>query len=171
MHHLLLAGEYRHVVVYSLLINYPDSRRYHLEVVQHPERTAETTAVLSRLPLSPPIVVKLTVEDPDGNTVPALVLTSLPIQKLKSESYRHTEMPFLAAHLWLYDAQGENPVDLVEATPNGTDEPMLYGTLVSSLHHLKDTSGQLGMFFIFPDVSVRQRGTYTLQVSLLRLAR
>jgi hypothetical protein len=82
MHHLLLAGEYRCVVVYSLLINYSDSRRYHLEVVQHPERTAETTAVLSRLPLSPPIVVKLTVEDPDGNTVPALVLTSSPIQKV-----------------------------------------------------------------------------------------
>lgn len=84
-------------------------------------------------------------------------------------------MPFLAAHLWLYNEDGTEPIDIIEGhpTPNGTADPerMLYGTLVSSLHHLKDTAGQPGMFFIFPDVSVRRRGTYTLLVNLLRLTK
>lgn len=82
-------------------------------------------------------------------------------------------MPFLAAHLWLYNETGSEPVDLIQGStsPGGTRDPerMLYGTLVSSLHHLKDTAGQPGMFFIFPDVSVRRRGTYTLLVNLLKL--
>lgn len=83
-------------------------------------------------------------------------------------------MPFLAAHLSLYNEDGSEPVDIVEgpSSPNGRSgdpERMLYGTLVSSLHHLKDANGQPGMFFIFPDVSVRRRGMYTLLVNLLRL--
>lgn len=62
----------------TIIITFPDqlnenSRRYQLEVIQHPERTAEigNGAVLSRLPLSPPLVVKITVEDAEGNTIPA----------------------------------------------------------------------------------------------------
>jgi len=136
-----------------------DGRTYHLEVIQHPERTSElgTTAVLSRLPLSPPLVVRLTVKDVAGNAIPA-----------------HTEMPFLAAHLNLYSEDGSEPIDLVEGHPshnNPAAEPqrMLYGTLVSSLHPLRDLDGQPGMFFIFPDISVRRRGRYTLRVNLLRL--
>lgn len=44
-------------------------RKYHLEVVQHPECTAELAgaALLSRLPLSPPLIVQVTVEDSAGN--------------------------------------------------------------------------------------------------------
>lgn len=83
-------------------------------------------------------------------------------------------MPFLAAHLALYNEDGSEPVDIVEgpSSPNGRSgdrERMLYGTLVSSLHYYKDVNGQPGMFFLFPDVSVRRRGTYTLLVNLLRL--
>ncbi|KAG9018888.1 hypothetical protein FRB90_008469 [Tulasnella sp. 427] len=148
-----------HSIAYSDASDSSTGRRYHLEVIQHPERTAEigNGAVLSRLPLSPPLVVKITVEDAEGNTIPA-----------------HTEMPFLAAHLSLYNEDGSEPVDIVEgpSSPNGRSgdpERMLYGTLVSSLHHLKDANNQPGMFFIFPDVSVRRRGTYTLLVNLLRL--
>lgn len=45
-------------------------RSYHLEVIQHPQKTAEFgTASLSRLPLTPPIVAQLTVRDPSGNPV------------------------------------------------------------------------------------------------------
>lgn len=45
-------------------------RTYHLEVVQHPERSAEyASAVLSRLPLAPPPVVQLTIRDHMGAPV------------------------------------------------------------------------------------------------------
>lgn len=75
-------------------------------------------------------------------------------------------MPFLAAHLNLYNEDGSEPIDLVDGPER---QRMLYGTLVSSLHSLVDLEGQAGMFFIFPDISVRTRGRYTLRVNLLRL--
>lgn len=47
-----------------------DTRSYHLDVVQHPQRTAEFgSASLSRLPLAPPIVVQLIVRDRFGNVI------------------------------------------------------------------------------------------------------
>jgi len=105
--------------------------------------------VLSRLPLQPALVVRLIVRDVNGSAIPA-----------------HTEMPFLAAHLNLYNEDGSEPIDLVDGPER---QRMLYGTLVSSLHSLVDLEGQQGMFFIFPDISVRTRGRYTLRVNLLRL--
>ncbi len=40
---------------------------YHLEVIQHPIKTAEfRNASLSRLPLTPPLVARLTVSDARG---------------------------------------------------------------------------------------------------------
>ncbi|KAG8958238.1 hypothetical protein FRC03_009312 [Tulasnella sp. 419] len=134
-------------------------RRYHLEVVQHPERTAEigSAAVLSRIPLSPPLIVRVTVQDPRGAVISG-----------------HTDMPFLAAHLWLYNEDGTEPVDVVDGPPSpggtNTTQRMLYGTLVSSIHSYKDLQGNPGMFLIFPDVSVRRCGTYRLLVSLMKLA-
>ena len=46
-------------------------RTYQLEVIQHPLRTAEfgSASSLSRLPLTPPIVVQLTVRDGTGHSV------------------------------------------------------------------------------------------------------
>jgi hypothetical protein len=47
-----------------------NTRSYHLDVVQHPQRTAEFgSASLSRLPLAPPIVVQLIVRDRFGNVI------------------------------------------------------------------------------------------------------
>jgi len=46
------------------------TRTYHLEVIQHPLRTAEFgQASLSRLPLTPPLIAQLIVRDPSGNSV------------------------------------------------------------------------------------------------------
>ena len=47
-----------------------NTRSYHLDVVQHPQRTAEFgSASLSRLPLAPPVVVQLIVRDRFGNAI------------------------------------------------------------------------------------------------------
>lgn len=71
----LLADSHTVFVVYypfpwhtSCLMFY--NRTYHLDIVQHPLKTAEFgTASLSRLPLTPPIVAQLIVRDPSGNSV------------------------------------------------------------------------------------------------------
>jgi len=46
---------------------------------------------------------------------------------------------------------------------------LLYGSLVSSSYSLIDLNGQHGIFFMFPDVSIRVEGRYRLGVSLSRL--
>ncbi|KAL1752100.1 velvet factor-domain-containing protein, partial [Schizophyllum commune] len=124
-------------------------RSYHLEVVQQPVRTAEFgNASLSRLPITPPIIVKLTVTDRSGNAV-------IP---------QH-ELPFLIAHLSLWTEDGRTRVDA------GQGVPMLYGNLVSAVDQLEDMAGNQGLFFCFPDVSVRVRGRYQLGVTLMRISR
>ncbi|KAI8820212.1 velvet factor-domain-containing protein [Fimicolochytrium jonesii] len=46
---------------------------------------------------------------------------------------------------------------------NQTHMQVLIGTLVSPCHILNDCGGQKGMFFVFPDVSVRVAGRYRLR--------
>jgi hypothetical protein len=53
----------------------------------------------------------------------------------------------------------------------GTDAPegALYGTLVASPHRMRGLDGRLGVFFVFPDVSIRSRGRYALNIALLNI--
>ncbi|KLO17963.1 hypothetical protein SCHPADRAFT_820573 [Schizopora paradoxa] len=132
----------------------PRGRSYHLEVVQHPERSAEyASAVLSRLPLAPPPVVQLTIRDHMGAPVNP-----------------DTELPFLVAHLSLCSEDG-TPLDMDFPGLQPAQSRLLYGTLVSSAQTLRNLQGSVGSYFIFPDVSVRQRGRYALRISLMRLPR
>jgi hypothetical protein len=48
---------------------------------------------------------------------------------------------------------------------------LLYGNLVSSPHYLRNLEGRSGVYFLFPDVSVRRQGRYVLQLTLMRLSR
>lgn len=42
---------------------------------------------------------------------------------------------------------------------------------MSSLDQLEDPQGNMGLFFLFPDVSIRWRGRFQLGITLLRIAR
>ena len=46
---------------------------------------------------------------------------------------------------------------------------MLYGTLVTTPAEMQDRAGANGVYFLFPDVSVRLEGEFRLQVNLLRI--
>jgi hypothetical protein len=60
---------------------------------------------------------------------------------------------------------------LVSANKDDTPPPSnaLLGTVVSSLHKLKDTSNQDGAFFIFGDLSVRHEGKFRLLFTLYKM--
>jgi len=131
------------------------TRSYHLDVVQHPMRTAEFgSASLSRLPLAPPIVVQLVIRDPAGHAINP-----------------DMELPFLIAHLSLFTGDGLTPLDMGSA-PGGQTPPrrLLYGNLVSSPQKLRDLQGRQGLFFLFPDVSIRWCGQFQLGITLLKLS-
>ncbi|TFK74912.1 hypothetical protein BDN72DRAFT_758689 [Pluteus cervinus] len=141
------------IQVSSLLAD-SQTRTYHLEVVQHPQKTAEFgTASLSRLPLTPPIIVQLTVRDPSGNSI-----------------VPESELPFLIAHLSLFSENGSVPLDTGSSIGRGQITPILYGNLVSSIDQLEDLQGNMGLFFLFPDVSIRDRGRFQLGITLLRIS-
>jgi hypothetical protein len=53
--------------------------------------------------------------------------------------------------------------------PQGTLGAALAGTLVSSLHRLKDSDNNDGAFFVFGDLSVKLEGTYRLQFNLYEM--
>ncbi|KAF8972651.1 velvet factor-domain-containing protein [Flammula alnicola] len=142
------------IQVSSLLAD-PHTRSYHLEIVQHPLRTAEFgSAYLSRVPLTPPIIAQLTVRDPSGNAI-----------------VPEAELPFLVAHLSLFSGDGLTPLDMGSFIGRGVMEnpPTLYGHLVSTVEQLEDLQGNMGLFFLFPDVSIRSRGRYQLGVTLTRI--
>jgi hypothetical protein len=56
-----------------------------------------------------------------------------------------------------------------EGIPPGTLGAALAGTLVSSLHRLKDTDNNDGAFFVFGDLSVKLEGTFRLQFNLYEM--
>lgn len=80
------------------------------------------------------------------------------------------ELPFLIAHLSLFTDDG-SPLDM-GTSPNGEAPPrrLLYGNLVSSPQKLRDLQGRLGLYFLFPDASIRWRGRFQLGISLLRIS-
>lgn len=142
-------------VHHSSFLNESQTRTYELDVVQHPQRTAEFgSATLSRLSLAPPIVVQLIVRDRFGHSI-------IP----------EMELPFLIAHLSLFSDDGMQPLDM-GTSPSGDAPPrrLLYGNLVSSPQKLRDLSGRLGLYFLFPDASIRWRGKFQLGIALLRLS-
>lgn len=131
------------------------TRTYHLEVIQHPLRTAEFgQASLSRLPLTPPLIAQLIVRDPSGNSV-----------------FPEAELPFLIAHLSLFSGDGLTALDMGSSIGHVHSSPILYGNLVSSVDQLEDLQGNMGLFFIFPDVSIRWRGRFQLGVTAVRISR
>lgn len=81
------------------------------------------------------------------------------------------DLPFFIAHLSLYSGDGRTLLDERRGSGAFPPDRLLYGNIVSSPHSLRNLHGSPGIYFLFPDVSVRYRGLYTLRVSLMRLSR
>lgn len=130
------------------------NRLYQLEIVQHPLKTAEFgSSTLTRLPLAPPLIAQLHIRG----------------QATTTETDLDTDLPFLIAHLSLYSADGTTPVDITAGSDTSAPERLLYGNLVSSPHVFRNLQGRQGVYFLFPDVSIRWKGRYQLCVSLMKL--
>ncbi|PPQ63390.1 hypothetical protein CVT24_005655 [Panaeolus cyanescens] len=140
----------------SSLLADTQTRSYHLEIVQNPHRTAEFgMAYLSRVPLTPPIIARLIVRDPSGNSV-----------------VPEAELPFLVAHLSLFSGDGMTSLDTGSYIGQNAAQtpPLLYGHLVATVEQLEDLQGNMGLFFLFSDVSIRTRGRYQLGITLSRIS-
>jgi hypothetical protein len=80
---------------------------------------------------------------------------------------RYDELPFLVCHLTLQTPNGEEAQLVI--SPEGETVAMLYGTLVTTPAEMLDRDDAQGLYFAFPDVSVRYVGTFRLKASLMRI--
>lgn len=82
------------------------------------------------------------------------------------------ELPFLIAHLSLFTGDGSTQLDMGSA-PGSHAPPrrLLYGNLVSSPQKLRDLQGRQGLFFLFPDASIRWSGQFQIGITLMRISR
>ncbi|CAL1714948.1 unnamed protein product [Somion occarium] len=131
-----------------------EDKSYRLEIVQHPIKCAEFgNSTLTRLPLAPPLIVQLHIR---GQATVGEI--------------DEVELPFLVAQLSLYSADGATTMDQPEVgSGHSRSDRMLYGSLVASPQILRNYQGRQGVYFLFPDVSIRWRGQFRIGVSLLRL--
>ncbi|KAI1118196.1 hypothetical protein F5Y14DRAFT_255725 [Nemania sp. NC0429] len=121
--------------------------KYTLSFMQQPSHAkAANGKDKDRRPVDPPPILKLEVatdQDPDGV---------------------YKQSPYLIVVAYLEYGPGQD---------HGTDTMppanLMSGTMVSSLHRLKDPGDQEGAFFVFGDLTVRREGTYCLRFDLLQM--
>lgn len=79
----------------------------------------------------------------------------------------YDEIPFLVCHLTLQTPDGEEATMVV--APDGEVISLLYGTLVAAPAEMQDRDGAEGIYFAFPDVSVRYVGRFRLRANVMRI--
>ncbi|GAA5983887.1 hypothetical protein JCM11641_006409 [Rhodosporidiobolus odoratus] len=128
---------------------------FRLVMLQQPEIGAEAGRnknTLGRLPIVPAPVVELIVQDHNGDKV------------------FDREFPFLFCSCSLRKDDGVSAVEVAQRPPSddGTSEEFsaLVGGLVRQSHRIEDMEGNHRDVFVFEDVSVRSKGSYTLEFTL-----
>ncbi|CDH55318.1 velvet factor [Lichtheimia corymbifera JMRC:FSU:9682] len=129
-----------------------ERRTYELVVCQQPLHARMCGfGEKDRRPIDPPPIVKLIVQQEQG---------PVDVQTLQT--------PFFVLHVTLWSADRVEERNIISNPPKCTR--VLMGSLVSSPSLLKDPSGEQGLYFAFPDLSIRTEGRYTLRFSLMKLA-
>ncbi|CAG8491738.1 7741_t:CDS:2 [Ambispora leptoticha] len=135
-----------------------DKRQYNLVVCQQPLRARMCGfGEKDRRPVDPPPIVQLVVLDEKG-------------QPDAGYLFDYDDMlqnPFFVLHVTLWSEDRRHERNVISNPPKTTR--VLMGSLVSSPALLKNTEGEQGCYFCFPDLSIRTEGTYTLKFSLLKL--
>jgi hypothetical protein len=110
--------------------------------------------------MDPPAIVELCLADKDGKTV-----------------LEPFEMAHLIMHASIHDSAVNESRDFVmnpfltQTSTQTKIAQVLVGSLVSSCHYIFNSKGEKGMFFIFPDLSVRVTGKFRLQFTLFDIRR
>ncbi|KAF9897859.1 hypothetical protein BX616_004862 [Lobosporangium transversale] len=136
-----------------------------------------------RRPIDPPPIIRLTVREADGSEVDLSMPGNVNISRwiLTADIYSAdgsspcslVTNPATTAHL-NSAACVQTIGDITMSVLNLSTEPPvvtrnLIGSLGASSELLRDLNGHLGIFFAFPDLSVRTEGVYTLKFSFTML--
>ncbi|KAG1279658.1 hypothetical protein G6F66_011799 [Rhizopus arrhizus] len=128
-----------------------ERRTYELVVCQQPLHARMCGfGEKDRRPIDPPPIVQLIVKQND---------TPVDIQSL--------QIPFFVLHVTLWSDDRTEERNIISNPPKCTR--VLMGSLVSSPSLLKNEKNEPGLYFAFPDLSIRTEGRYTLRFSLMKL--
>ncbi|OAX84384.1 hypothetical protein ACJ72_01247 [Emergomyces africanus] len=121
------------------------SADFRLTVRQNPERARVAGGKeKERKPVDPPPIIQLKIDE------------------VKDPGQNYLQSPFYFMCCTLYNATEDRPATTAQSTA-------LAGTLVSSLHRLKDTDNLEGGFFVFGDLSVKIEGEFRLKFNLFEM--
>ncbi|RKP22870.1 velvet factor, partial [Syncephalis pseudoplumigaleata] len=142
-----------------------------LTVVQQPMRARMCGfGDKDRRPCTPPPIVRLTFKEPvnidEIDTTFFVVIVDLwsPDQTSELNLVVHTAAPTIS---------GPDPAGSDRPSPHGgiaSCTRNLVGSLVASASKLYDLNGELGIFFVFQDLSIRTEGQFRLKFSFANLA-
>ncbi|KAJ5123698.1 hypothetical protein N7448_009795 [Penicillium atrosanguineum] len=122
------------------------SSDFDLTIRQQPDRARVAGGKeKERKPIDPPPIVQLRVRE-EGSYL----------------AQHYLQSPYYFMCCSLYDASEDRPVPVAPSTA-------LAGTLVSSLHRLKDVDNSDGGFFVFGDLSVKIEGEFRLKFTLFEM--
>ncbi|KAJ5908785.1 Velvet factor [Penicillium taxi] len=122
------------------------SSDFDLAIRQQPDRARVAGGKeKERKPIDPPPIVQLRVRE-EGSYL----------------AQHYLQSPYFFMCCSLYDASEDRPVPVSPSTA-------LAGTLVSSLHRLKDIDNSDGGFFVFGDLSVKIEGEFRLKFTLFEM--
>ncbi|CAO3650747.1 unnamed protein product [Cunninghamella echinulata] len=129
-----------------------EMRTYELVVCQQPLHARMCGfGEKDRRPIDPPPIVQLIVRHRNNELVDVHSL----------------QIPFFVLHVTLWSADRTEERNIISNPPKCTR--VLMGSLVSSPSLLKNPDGEQGLYFAFPDLSIRTEGRYTLRFSLMKL--
>ncbi|KAI8343729.1 velvet factor-domain-containing protein [Chlamydoabsidia padenii] len=129
-----------------------EMRTYELVVCQQPLHARMCGfGEKDRRPIDPPPIVQLIVRQRNQELVDVQTL----------------QIPFFVLHVTLWSADRTEERNIISNPPKCTR--VLMGSLVSSPSLLKNPDGEQGLYFAFPDLSIRTEGRYTLRFSLMKL--
>ncbi|RKP39503.1 velvet factor, partial [Dimargaris cristalligena] len=84
----------------------------------------------------------------------------------------YLQNPYLIMYAAVIPAHNDGPIGskpTATSASGSASSPLALGTLVSSLHRLKDLDNSDAGFFVFPDIAVRQTGEFRIRYSLYEL--
>ncbi|KAL1920649.1 uncharacterized protein VTP21DRAFT_1026 [Calcarisporiella thermophila] len=152
-------------------------KKYRLEVVQQPMRGRMCGfGEKDRRPIDPPPVVQLKLMREDGGFVPndSIDTSNFVLHAgLWSPSYQH-ERNFVvnpaAVPVPASPLHPKGPTASVLSLHSPSCTRNLMGSTSVSSHLLLNPAGELGLYFVFQDLSVRTEGEFRLKFSLVDLA-
>lgn len=69
-------------------------------------------------------------------------------------------------HITLQTPTGD---DAQFVSVDGEAVPTLYGTTIASPGEMSDQAGDMGVYFVFPDICIRFMGTFRIKAYIMRI--